>query len=222
MLQFLSPDDIIFFIKSCFKFNKYGYLLAVFSSLRKCRNDWGIAAYSVEGLFDCKYLGVTACLSDELHHRFKALIGMMHKDVLTSDSLKDINTIHKGRHGLGLNNRCLKRRIHLLHSIELHEEGQVKRSFNVIYLIPAYHEFTYKDFLQSLISIYIQFQSDCLSPLALLDLFLYFLKEVGSLLLIYLKVGISHDSEFTGSYNLMIKKQLVQVLLNYLLKENKT
>ena len=145
----------------------------------------------------------------------------MHKDVLTSDSLKDINTIHKGRYGFGLNNRCLKRRIHLLHSIELHEEGQVKRPFNVIYLIPAYHEFTYKDFLQSLISIYIQFQSDCLSPLALLDLFLYFLKEVGSLLLIYLKVGISHDSEFTGSYNLMIKKQLVQVLLNYLLKENK-
>lgn len=29
MLQFLSPDDIIFLIKSCFKFNKNGYLLAV-------------------------------------------------------------------------------------------------------------------------------------------------------------------------------------------------
>ena len=40
MLQFLGPDYIILFIKSCFKLNKYRYLLAILCRIRKSCDNW--------------------------------------------------------------------------------------------------------------------------------------------------------------------------------------
>ena len=56
--EFSRPNDIIFFIKSCFKFDKNGNLFAVFCCCRKRSNDRRVAAYTVKCLFDGKHIWI--------------------------------------------------------------------------------------------------------------------------------------------------------------------
>ena len=77
LFQHSRPDDIIFLIETGFQFHQYCDLLAVLGGLSQCRNNGRIAADTIQGLFDSQYFRISRRLTDEIHHRRKALERMM-------------------------------------------------------------------------------------------------------------------------------------------------
>ena len=88
LFQHLCPNNIVFLVKSCFQFHQHRHLLAVFRSLGQCRNNGGISADTVQGLFDGQHLRVFCRLPDKVHHRLKGLVRMMKQDITLSDFIK--------------------------------------------------------------------------------------------------------------------------------------
>ena len=144
-LKHLSPVDVIFLIKPCLQFHQYGYLFAVVSCLSQRCNDWGIAADTVKGLFDCQHLRVPGRTAHKVYHRVKALVWVVEQDIPFPDVGEYIIFIHQGRYGLGNVSGCLKQ-IKTFQSIHFHKEGQIQRTIDPEYILAVDGKLLPKDF----------------------------------------------------------------------------
>ena len=77
LFQHSRPDNIILFIETGFQFHQNRDLLTVLRRLCQCRYDRRIAADTIQRLLDGQYFRVSRRLTDEIHHRRKALERMM-------------------------------------------------------------------------------------------------------------------------------------------------
>ena len=81
------------FVKAGFKLNEHRYLLAVFGSLGKRRDDRRITADAVERLLDSKNIRILGRALYELDDRVESLVRMMHENVMRSYRFKYIVTV---------------------------------------------------------------------------------------------------------------------------------
>ena len=220
LLKHLCPVDIVFFVKTGFQLHQNRHLLSIVRCLRQSRNNGRVSADTVQGLLDGQDRLVPCSAANKVHHRIKTLIWMVKQDIALPDIGEYIVFIHKGRHGLGHIPGCLEE-FKAFQSIHLHEKRQVQRAVDFKNILAVYGQFPADDFKETLIHIVLDFQTDGLAPLAFLKLLLDFLQQVHRLLLIYGKVGISHDAEGMRSHNVIIEEQRGHVpLYDFLQQDN--
>jgi len=90
LFQLFGPLDIVLLIKTGFYFYQYRYLLAVFCRFGKGLYNRRISTDAVQCLFDCQNSRILRRLFDKIDHRLKALIRMMHQDIVLTDRREEI------------------------------------------------------------------------------------------------------------------------------------
>ena len=64
-------------------------MLARLSRFHQSRDHATVLSGSIQDLFDRNHIRISRRFLDQLHHRFKALIRMMHEDVSPLDRIKE-------------------------------------------------------------------------------------------------------------------------------------
>ena len=127
LLQAFCPDNVVFLVKTGFELNEDGHLLAKLRGLRQRRDDRRVAADPVERLLDRQHILVHSRLTDEIDHRIKRLIRVMHQDIAFFDLFKQILSRRKP-----LRQRRCKRlypqMVVAVDARQLHRKGQIHRT----------------------------------------------------------------------------------------------
>ena len=213
LLQHLRPDNVVFLVKPGFQLNQHRHLLAILRRLGQRGDDRGIPADTVQRLLDCKDIGILCGALDKLHHRVKALVRVMQKNVSLPDIRKDIVVIHQFRN----RRRGVFRNLVLfesLQTVQLHQERQIQRSRDVENILFPDAEFRLQNFQQPLVDLILHLQADDLAPLALFQLFLDFLQKIRRILLVDGQIRVSHDTVRMGTDNVVAEEQLSDIPLN--------
>ena len=98
----LAPVEVVFLVKARVRLEEHLHLLAVFGGLGQRRHDGAVAADAVERLADGADRRVLRGQLHQMHHRRKAVVGMVEQPVAPVDLLKRVPA-HQlvALHGLG-------------------------------------------------------------------------------------------------------------------------
>ena len=145
---------------------------------------------------------------------------MKEQNIFFSDSLKNIKLPGQLRHRLGRRIAFLLQMFKAGQSIHFHEKGQIQRPADPINFLLGNQKLLLDNLKKPLINPFLYLQTDCLPPLAPLELALDFLQQILRLILLNGKIRIAHDTERAGAYNIIIHEQLMNIPLNDFLQQN--
>ena len=217
--QHLRPDNVVLLIKSGLKLYQNRNLLAILCCLCKCRNDRRMSTDTVKRLLDRQDSRILCCLTHKINNRIKTHIWMMKEYIALTDHLKNILVILK----LWYRSRRIFRALVLVkavQSIYLHQHGKIQRSVDTVNIRIPDLKFHLKDIKKTLIHLFFCFQTNDLSPLTFLKLFLDLYQKILCLILIDRKVCITHDTVRMCTYNVIAQEKLSDVAFNDLLQKN--
>ncbi|CDA05912.1 unknown [Blautia sp. CAG:257] len=219
LFQHFCPYNIIFLIKPGLQLHQNSNLLAVFRRLRQSRNDRRISADTIKRLLDGKDSRIFCSLPYKVHHRIKAHVRMMQENIAFTDHFKNIFV------GLELRNRCRYILAGFIffkafQPIDLHKHSKIQRSRYAENILVSDIKLCFQDLKKTLIHFFFCFQTDNLSPLTFLQLFLDFHQKILRLVLINRKICVSHDPVRMGAYHIIAEKQLADISLNNLFQKD--
>ena len=128
----------------------------------------------------------------------------MHQDISLPDFRKHIRLAHQFRYRLGFQIFMFFEMVKTFQTVHLHEESQVKRSFDCIDVFLLNLQFVPNQFDQPIINSFLNLQTYDLSPLSLLKLFLNLLKQILRFIFFYRQVRISHDTEGIAAHDIIV------------------
>ena len=108
------------------------------------RDNRGVATDTIECLLDRQHLRVAGSFLDKIDDRLKSLKRVGQQYIAFADIGKNIILIHQRRNRLRRVRRCLKF-IKARQTEHLHEDGQIKRSVNLIDRVPANVQLLFED-----------------------------------------------------------------------------
>ena len=89
-LQAAGPLDIVLLVEPGHDFDHNRNLFAVFRRLRQGADQRGVAADTVQGLFDRQHLRVFSRSPDKVKHRQKRFVRVVQQNILFTDRFKKI------------------------------------------------------------------------------------------------------------------------------------
>ena len=187
------PVDVGFFIEAGHQLDHHRNLLAGTRGSHQRLHQRGIGPGPVDGLLDRHHVGIGGRTAQEVHHRHERLIRVMQQDVLTRDRTKSIS-IRKCRRQTGLEGRKLQ--IGPIHQVDhLLQAHQIHRAFDAIAILLGQIELSLEEFEYPFAHRGRHFQPDFITVLALGQLGVQGLTQIGDVVFIEEKLAIARDPE---------------------------
>ena len=222
LLEHFRPLNVVFLVKARLQLDQRCHLLAVLGSPCQCRYNRRMTAHAVKRDLDGQNIRIISRTADEVHDRIKGFVRMRQENILFPDCIKQIHPIrqvHKRRNRLR-DVRLFLQVFKALHPVQLHQEGQIQRSADLVDGIRSDSEFLLQNLEQLFVHPVLILKPDDLAPLTLPELFLDFVEQIIRIVLVQCHICISRDPVRVRTDNVIAGKQLSHVPLDDLLEQD--
>ena len=212
----LAPVEVVFLVKARMRLEEHLHLLAVFGGLGQRRHDGAVAADAVERLTDGAHRRVLRGQLHQMHHRSKAVVGMVEQPVAPVDLLKRVLP-HQGGHLHRLGRRILQPGP-LDQRVEVHQHSiQIQRPRDAVAPLTLQPELPHQKREHLLAHALLGLQTHHLAPQAAGEHLAHSGHDILARALPDGEVLVANDAEHRHMLHLILGKQAVQVMLDHIL-----